>query len=270
MYLRRPECEDGLERKSGDKRAGARIDGARRLWNDGAEAAAVQAFVRTGSERSGSGREVPEVDRGGLADRNRELHPVEDIRELRANLQNVTFFDAEVAAEVGVLRRVAEAPEGAKRAFIGRKLPVGDVRECRRVQPLRGSGVEAVAVDVQWRRVVLAAEIGPVHRPRAHPRNQLRRARSVAEEIADGRGAGTGRKAYQSRALVAQIPARTPPGQNGVEHFVAQDTGGKARHLVLDAQPKLVREVIGAEGLAQIPVKGIRGATQSQILREVV
>src|SRR5581483_1149991 len=135
------------ERKSGDDRAGARIDGAHSLWNDGAEAAAVQAFVRTGSEPGGSGREVAEVNRAGCAAGNRELHPVEDIRELRANLQNETFFDVEVAAEVGVLRRVAEAPEGAKRAFICRKLPVGDVRECRRVQHLRGSRVEAVAVD---------------------------------------------------------------------------------------------------------------------------
>src|ERR1700722_9772373 len=110
----------GLERNACDDRAGARIDSAQRLRNDGAEAAAVQAFVRTGSERCGSGREVAEVNRVGLACRSRVLHPVEDIRELRANLQNVTFFDAEVAAEVGILRWVAEAPEGAIRAFICR------------------------------------------------------------------------------------------------------------------------------------------------------
>src|ERR1035438_8824234 len=68
---RAPECEAGLERNARDDRAAARIDGARRRRSDGAEAAAVQAFVRTGSELSGSGREVAEVDRVGQAERSR-------------------------------------------------------------------------------------------------------------------------------------------------------------------------------------------------------
>ena len=124
-----------------------------------------------------------------------------------------------------------------------------------------------MAVDVErvvWWVPLLSV---PIHGPGTHSRNQLRRARSVAEEVADGRGAGTGGKAHQRRALVIQIPARTPPGHNVAEHFVAKDTGGKARHLVLGAHPELVRDVIGAEGLAQIPVKGIGGADQSQSLR---
>ena len=65
----------------------------------------------------GSGREVVEVNRGGQAERKRVLHPVEDIRELRANLQNVTFFDAEVAAEVGVLPTGSGSPGRSESSF---------------------------------------------------------------------------------------------------------------------------------------------------------
>src|SRR5262249_23653330 len=79
---RTPECEAGLERNAGNQRAGALTDGSQ-VRSDGAEAAAVQALVGAGSERGGSGRKVPQVNRSGLARRNRVLNPVENIRELR-------------------------------------------------------------------------------------------------------------------------------------------------------------------------------------------
>src|SRR5665213_1378637 len=191
----------GLERKASNQCAGA-LTGGSCFRNDGTEAAAVQTPVGAGSERGGSGREVPRVNRRSQARRKRVLNSVEDIRELRANLQSVTFFDAEGTAEVGVLRRVAHAPEGANRGFVVRELPVGDVRKRKRVQHLGLGHVKAVAVDIERVGVMGATVVGPIHRPGTHARNQLRRARSVAEDVADGRGAGTGGLAHQSRALV--------------------------------------------------------------------
>ena len=86
--------------------------------------------------------------------------------------------------------------------MICRELPVRDISKCCRVQNDGLGHVKAVAVDVERVGVMDAIVVGPIHRPRAHARNQLRGARSIAEEVADGRGAGTGGQAHQRRALV--------------------------------------------------------------------
>ena len=119
-----------------------------------------------------------------------------------------------------------------------------------------------MAVDVDRIGVVLTAVVRPVRRPGVHVAPvgvllQLRAAGAVAQELAERHGAVAARPADDGGALVVQIRADPPIGQDGGDDLVRNEglaRVAEARHLVLGGEPELLRNIIDGKVLGQVPV----------------
>src|SRR5215472_18247935 len=144
---------------------------------DGSESARIYS-----RRRFSRGRPIGD---GGARSGLRQEKAIEDVRPFGANLQGGLFHDPEVASEVHILVRLPDSTESPDRGLICAELRVRNGAPSGGIQNDGGSGIIAVAVEIDRRVVRYAIQVRPVRREQILSRNQLSWTRSVTQPLAD-------------------------------------------------------------------------------------
>ena len=181
--------------------------------------------------------------------------PIEGILPFHPDLQGDALLQAKGPAEVHICRGMTKGPVIVKKGGLaGAPLIVGHVGPRRGIQHVGFGRIEAVAVDIDGSVVNHAVGIGPVRGPQRLPGNTLRRARTTAQNVADGIGAGRSGQGEQCAALILQVPAGAPIGehirQNLIpeELVIAMDPGNR----VFGGNSELVGQMVGRQILPEL------------------
>ena len=151
---------------------------------------------------------------------------VKSIRPLPADGEFESFFECERPAEVDVLLRHTESTVIADGAVVVCPLAVICVHPGRRIEDLRGLGIETLAVDVKRLGMDLTVQIDPVDGPRRNDipagiPSLVRAYCAAIEVVVDGIRTArtrvpvtTGPAGNSRGALILQEPARAPVGED--------------------------------------------------------